>query len=52
MLMSVLFLAHALSVAFVRDRIGVPLFFAKMSADLLYFGPGYPLLLRWLVFSR
>jgi putative flippase GtrA len=52
MLMAVLFLTHALSVAFVRDRVGVPLFLAKMGADLLYFGPGYPLLLRWLVFSR
>jgi putative flippase GtrA len=51
-LMAGLFLAHAFTVAFARDTIGVPLLLAKMGADLLYFGPGYPFLLRWLVFGR
>ena len=50
MLTSSLFLAHALSVTFARDVIGFSLLVAKMAADICYFGPGYPFLLRWLVF--
>jgi putative flippase GtrA len=52
LLMVALTFAHALSVAFARDTVGVPLLVAKMGADLFYFGPGYPFLLRWLIFRR
>jgi putative flippase GtrA len=51
-LMAALVVAHAFSVAVARDNIGVPLFLAKVGADLFYFGPGYPFLLRRVVFSR
>lgn len=50
--LSVLIVAHAAAVWFLRDRLGVPLLLAKMIADFTLLGTTQPFLLRYFVFPR
>lgn len=50
--LSVLMTAHAFVVWYLRDRLGVPLFAAKIPADMVLLGATQPFILRHFVFPR